>query len=103
MDRVCRQQQVNDGCFPTIEAVPRHALTITLPVFARAGMLSCHVPTVRKAAAVRATLTGPVGVACPATLLRRHPNAALHIDPAAASLLPPELVAAAKAGWEPQE
>lgn len=95
MDRVCRQQQVNDGCFPTIDAVPRQAITITLPVFARAGMLSCHVPTVRKAVAVRATLTGPIGAVCPATLLRRHPCAALHLDPAAASLLPPELIAAA--------
>ena len=40
MDAICRQQQVNDGCFPSIEAVPRHALTITLPVFAGAGMLA---------------------------------------------------------------
>jgi glucosamine-6-phosphate deaminase len=91
MDRVCRQQQVNDGCFPTIDAVPRQAITITLPVFARAGMLSCHVPTTRKAAAVRATLIGPIGRACPATLLRQHPHAALHLDPAAASELTPEL------------
>jgi glucosamine-6-phosphate deaminase len=58
---------------------------------------------VRKAAAVRATLTGPIGVACPATLLRRHPNAALHIDPAAASLLPPELIAAATVGTSGKE
>ncbi len=98
MDRVCRQQQVNDGCFPAIDAVPRHAISITLPVFAQARMLSCHVPTARKAAAVLATLTGPVGVECPATLLRRHPNAALHLDPAAASLLPPALAAAARQG-----
>jgi len=98
MDRVCRQQQVNDGCFPTIEAVPRQAITITLPVFARAGMLSCHVPTIRKAAAVQATLTGPVGAACPATLLRLHPNAVLHLDPAAASGLSQELQAAARVG-----
>lgn len=91
MDRVCRQQQVNDGCFPTIEAVPRRAISITLPVFARAGMLSCHVPTTRKAAAVAATLTGPVGRECPATLLRQHPNAWLHLDPAAASQLPAAL------------
>ncbi len=96
MDRVCRQQQVNDGCFPNIDAVPRHAISITLPVFARAGMLSCHVPTVRKAAAVLATLTGPVGRMCPATLLRQHPNATLHLDPAAASLLPAGLAEAAR-------
>jgi glucosamine-6-phosphate deaminase len=85
MDWICRQQQVNDGCFPTIEDVPRQAISITLPVFARAGMLSCHVPTARKAAAVAATLTGPVGRSCPATLLRGHPNAAMHLDPSAAS------------------
>lgn len=95
MDSICRQQQVNDGCFPTLDAVPRRAITITLPVFARAGMLSCHVPTTRKAAAVRATLTGPVATSCPATLMRRHPRAALHLDPAAASLLPAEMRAGA--------
>jgi len=103
MDTVCRQQQVNDGCFPTIAAVPRHALTITLPVFAGAGLLSCHVPTVRKAAAVRATLTGPVGVACPATLLREHPNAGLYLDPAAASLLPADMIARATVAASAQE
>ena len=96
MDRVCRQQQVNDGCFPHIDAVPRLAISITLPVFARAGMLSCHVPTTRKAEAVRATLTGPIGEACPATLLRRHPKAWLHLDPDAASLLPAKLRDAAQ-------
>ncbi len=95
MDRICRQQQVNDGCFPTIEAVPKQAISVTLPVFARAGMLSCHVPTTRKADAVKATLTGPVGPACPATLMRQHANAFLHLDPAAASLLPGELRSAA--------
>lgn len=87
MDRICRQQQVNDGCFPTIDDVPRQAISITLPVFARAGMLSCHVPTTRKAAAVAATLTGPIGTACPATLMRQHANAVLHLDPDAASQL----------------
>ncbi len=94
MDPVCRQQQVNDGCFPAIAGVPRFALSITLPVFARARMLSCHVPTARKSSAVLSTLTGPIGPSCPATLLRQHPNARLHLDPAAAALLPAALVAA---------
>lgn len=87
LDPICRQQQVNDGCFPLVDAVPRHALTITLPVFASAALLVCVVPTARKAEAVRATLLGPIGPACPATLLRRHPNAHLFVDEAAASLL----------------
>ncbi len=91
MDPVCRQQQVNDGCFPTIADVPRLALSVTLPVFASAGLLCCIVPTARKAAAVHDTLAAPAWTACPATLLRAHPRASLFIDEAAASRLTPEL------------
>lgn len=98
MDRICRQQQVNDGCFPTIADVPQYAFSITLPVFARAGLLACTVPTVRKAAAVRGTLLDPVGTACPATLLRCHPRAHLFLDAPAASLLPPALARKLQAG-----
>lgn len=90
LDPVCRQQQVNDGCFPTVDAVPRHALTLTLPVFASAGLLACIVPTARKAPAVRATLLDPISSACPATLLRRHPRAHLFLDKAAAERLAEE-------------
>jgi len=96
MDRVCRQQQVNDGCFADIDSVPRRAISITLPVFSRARMLSCHVPTASKAAAVLATLTGPVGIACPATVMRHHPNATLHLAPPAAKLLPGDFADAAR-------
>jgi glucosamine-6-phosphate deaminase len=87
LDPACRRQQVNDGCFPSLGAVPRHALSLTLPVFARAGMLVCVVPTSRKAVAVRDALQGQVGTSCPATLLRCHPNSFLFLDVAAASLL----------------
>jgi glucosamine-6-phosphate deaminase len=87
LDAVCRQQQVNDGCFSSLAEVPQHALTLTLPVFANAGMLVCIVPTLRKAKAVRETLLGPVGTACPATLLRKHAEAYLYLDEEAASLL----------------
>ncbi len=90
LDPICRQQQVNDGCFPTFADVPAYALSLTLPVFAQAGLLACIVPTKLKAQAVRDTLLGPIGAACPGTLLRRHPRAHLFIDADAASLLPAE-------------
>lgn len=93
LDTACRQQQVNDGCFPTIDQVPRLAFSITLPVFAHADLLCCLASTARKAAAVRAALTGPIGRACPATLLCTHPRAHLFLDPAAASLLSAGLIA----------
>jgi glucosamine-6-phosphate deaminase len=88
MDSICRQQQVNDGCFPSIDAVPERALTITLPVFSSARMLCGVVPTHRKAPAVKAALTGPIGEACPASLLRVHAQAYLFLDAAAGSLIP---------------
>ena len=87
MDEVCRRQQVNDGCFPTIDAVPTHAITLSLQVFAKAKKLSGVVPAKTKAAAVAATLNGPVSTACPATLMRRHPDARLFLEPDSAALL----------------
>ena len=87
LDDACRHQQVNDGCFPTFADVPRHAFTLTVSIFRRARRLSIHVPGPRKADAVKATLEGPVSTACPASILRLHPEATLYIDRAAAGQL----------------
>lgn len=89
LDAACRRQQVNDGCFPTFDAVPAHALTLTIPTLVGARQISCVVPGGRKAQAVRDTLLGPINTACPASILRRHPHAVLFIDDAAAALLAP--------------
>ncbi len=88
LDAACRRQQVNDGCFPALEAVPAHALTLTIPALMSAREISCVVPGERKAAAVRDTVLGPIRTDCPASILRTHPRAVLHLDEAAASLLP---------------
>ena len=86
LDATCRQQQVHDDCFPNLDAVPRHALTLTLPVFRRARRLSIQVPGARKAPAIRATLHDAITTACPATMLRLHPDATLYLDPPSAAL-----------------
>jgi glucosamine-6-phosphate deaminase len=88
LDQACRRQQVNDGCFPDLESVPRRAITLTCPVLLSGRVLVCVVPGVRKAEAVRNTLRAPIDAACPATVLRRHANATIHLDHASASLLP---------------
>ena len=90
LEAACRQQQVNDGCFPDLASVPRSAITVTIPVFARAGSLVCTVPGPRKAQAVRRALFDPIGPQCPATILRLHPRARLFLDPDAAALVPPD-------------
>jgi len=87
----CRQQQVNDGCFPDLAAVPRAAITITLPVFAQARHLVAVVPGSRKARAVRGAVLDPVGPDCPATIIRTHPQATLFLDRDSAALLPATL------------
>lgn len=89
LDHACRQQQVNDGCFPTLADVPKYAFTLTVSVFRQARKLSLHVPGPRKAAAVQATIEGPITTACPASILRLHPDATLHLDRAAAQMLMP--------------
>jgi glucosamine-6-phosphate deaminase len=85
LDEACRRQQVNDGCFPCLADVPPLALTLTIPVFRQARRLSVQVPGARKADAVAASLRGPVTTACPASILRTHRAATLHLDAGSAA------------------
>lgn len=87
LDEICRNQQVNDGCFASIEQVPTHALTVTVPALARAPYLFCIVPAPSKARAVKETLTGSIDEHCPASILRTHKSAVLYLDRDSAALL----------------
>ncbi len=87
LDEVCRMQQVHDGCFASLDEVPKTALTLTVPTLTAAPYLFCVVPAPTKAEAVKKTLCGPVGEACPATVLRTRPGARMYLDPDSASLL----------------
>ena len=80
LDAVCRQQQVDDGAFASIDAVPREAITLTVPRLIRADRLVCTVPGPAKRAAVTATLHGPLSTACPASILRTHAACTLFLD-----------------------
>jgi len=85
LDEICRQQQVNDKCFETLDLVPKYALTLTVPALMSAETLICTVPGPTKSAAVKAMLKGPVGEVCPATALRGHSHAAMFLDEKSAS------------------
>jgi len=80
LDNACRQQQVNDGCFPTFASVPTHALTLTIPTLMSGAHLFCSVPGQTKRNAVHRTLTDPISTACPSTILRQHPDCTLYVD-----------------------
>ncbi|MEQ8523421.1 6-phosphogluconolactonase [Gracilimonas sp.] len=80
LDEICRQQQVNDGQFKTLDEVPQTAVTLTIPTLMKADYLSVVVPGSAKAKAVAKTVFHPVSTECPSTVLRLHPNAKLYLD-----------------------
>jgi glucosamine-6-phosphate deaminase len=82
-----REQQVHDGCFPRLDAVPERALTLTVPAIMAARAITCIVPGPTKREAVRRMVRGPVSTECPASALRRHHDAVLFTDAEAASAL----------------
>ncbi len=84
LDPVSRMQQVKEGHFPNLDAVPTRAVTLTIPALLAAKRLLCLVPESRKAEAVHHTLYDPISTACPATILRRTPHAHLYLDADAA-------------------
>ncbi len=87
LEPASRRQQVAEGHFPTLDDVPAHAITVTIPALLRAGRVLAIVPERRKAEAVHEALSGPVAVACPASFLRRQAHATLYLDAESASLL----------------
>jgi glucosamine-6-phosphate deaminase len=88
LDAACRLQQVNEGHFADLGAVPAQAITVTIPALLRARRVLAIVPEARKAEPVRAALTGPITTACPASALRTVAHATIHLEPASARLLP---------------
>lgn len=88
LDSVSRQQQVDDGLFDTIEEVPTKALTLTVPALLAAQSVVVTVHGRAKADAVAKALTGPLDPQCPASAIRTHAQATVHVDRAAVSRLP---------------
>lgn len=87
LDQQCRNQQVNDGCFETIDEVPTHALTLTLSALLKAPYAFCTVPNEKKAQAVYHTLNEEISDRYPSTHLRNHQNAVLFLDDQSSKLI----------------
>ncbi|MGZ4797651.1 MAG: 6-phosphogluconolactonase, partial [Acidimicrobiia bacterium] len=85
LDDRCRRQQVGEGHFPSVDAVPPTAITVTIPALLRARRVMVIVPDARKADAVAAALAGPVTTACPASILLTAPHATVYLDPDSAA------------------
>lgn len=87
LDEACRQQQFGEGWFPSLEAVPEKAISMSVRQIMKSGSIICTVPDERKAKAVRDSVEGAVCPEVPASILQQHGDCVLFLDDAAASLL----------------
>ena len=78
---------LGEGWFPSLEDVPRWAISMSIRQIMRTRLLVLSAPDLRKAAAVRDALEGPVTPAHPASIIQTHPAAILLLDRDSASLL----------------
>ena len=84
----CRQQQMGEGWFPTLEDVPTTAITITVSQIMKCKCIVSAVPYKAKAEAIYKTLTATESTPkIPASILRTHPNATLLIDKESSALV----------------
>lgn len=89
LDQACRQQQVGEGWFPNLDAVPKHAISMSIAQILKSRCIITSVPDERKAGAVKMAVSDPMDAMHPAALLRTHPNCYLMMDmPAAKAILP---------------
>ena len=86
LDDACRQQQFGEGWFPSLDAVPRQAISMSVRQIMKSDAIVCTVPDERKAEAVKNATQGPVTPEVPASILQEHPDCRLFLDAAAASL-----------------
>jgi len=98
LDEACRRQQVGEGWFADISAVPTQAISMTPRQILKARQIISVVPDKRKARAVAASLEGSIDPMVPASILRRHPDVTVYLDRDSASLLSPALRKALEKG-----
>lgn len=87
LDEPCRQQQMNEGWFDSLEAVPAQAISMSIRQIMKSEHIICSVPDERKAQAVKNSLEQEVSNLFPASILQEHANCTFFLDKASASLL----------------
>lgn len=87
LDLRCRQQQLGEGWFRSLEEVPSRAISMSVRQILKSRAILCIVPEARKAQAVKAAVSDPVSPLIPASILRTHENTTLFLDRESAGLL----------------
>lgn len=80
LDAACRNQQLGEGWFPTINDVPEQAISMSINQIMDAKSIICTVPDARKAQAVKNCLTNEISPMDPSSILRRHADTHYYFD-----------------------
>jgi glucosamine-6-phosphate deaminase len=94
LDEACRRQQVGEGWFSDLSAVPQQALSMSIRQILRSKQIIAVVPDARKAQSVKACFEGPISPMAPASILRTHASATVYLDRQSAALLSPATLSA---------
>lgn len=87
LDHACRMQQLGEGWFPNLDAVPTQAISMSIRQIIKSKAIICSVPDLRKAQAVKDCMEGEVTNLHPASILQSHPNCQVFLDQPSSSLL----------------
>ena len=90
LDEACRRQQVGEGWWEDLEAVPKRAISMSVRQILKSRQIIAVVPGRKKAQAVKASLEGPISPGVPASILRTHANTTMYLDRESSSLLAAE-------------
>ena len=94
LDQACRQQQVGEGWFASIDVVPKQAISMSVKQVLKSKEILAIVPGPKKAQAIKACFDGPISPMAPSSILRTHANATIYLDLESAALLSPATLSA---------
>jgi glucosamine-6-phosphate deaminase len=80
LNDVCKKQQVDEGWFPTINDVPKEAVSMSVWQIMQCNTIVSCVPNKVKADAVSKTFSSRLSNMVPSTMLKQHPDFHLFLD-----------------------
>ncbi len=87
LDKACREQQMGEGWFPTLEDVPKQAISMGIKQIMKSKHIICSVPDKRKAEAVKSVVESEITPDVPASILKNHSSTFFYLDKESSSLL----------------
>lgn len=87
LNETCKKQQMGEGWFPTLDDVPKQAISMSVYQIMQCKCIVSCVPHQVKAKAIYDMMNNNLSNAVPATMLKTHEDVHLFLDTESASLL----------------